>query len=87
MTIKRSTAQRMQQWYTAATKRLSAKGYRVSAGSYCFTEDNPAACVFSIENWGPSTYGHPRYTLLLTVEKVRPDPREDAPWNQGAAHD
>ena len=74
MNIQHSTAHRLGQWYTAAVKRLTAKGYRVSGGSWCFPFPRvgaAGACVFSVESHGPTTYGHPRASLHLVVSEVR----------------
>lgn len=74
MTIARSTAHRINQWYTAAAKRLAAQGYRISGGSWCYPFPRvgaAGACVFSFEDCGPATYGHPEASLHLIVSEVQ----------------
>ena len=59
------------QWYRAARKRMARAGVQPSAGSYLSGHDIGVACVFSIEDCGPATYGHPRYTMHATFDYSR----------------
>lgn len=47
----------------AARSMVESRGYRVSAGSY--EPDHRFGCVFSVESWGPGTYGHPKFTVMV----------------------
>jgi len=43
---------------------VAARGFRVSAGSW---EDDTHVYAFSVESYGPATYGHPKCTACWQV--------------------
>ncbi len=72
--VNQTTAWRIAQWYEAACKRVRAAGYHVSAGSWIEAAPRlgcAGACVFSVEDCGPATYGHPQATIHLLVSQVK----------------
>ncbi len=48
----------------AAARWIKEKGFTVSLGSWWDSETGHA-CVFSREDAGPATYGHPSLTVML----------------------
>ena len=48
--------------YRKAASEIRQAGFRVSAGSWIDFERN-CFCVFSIESWGPGTYGSPKMCI------------------------
>ena len=69
----RTTPERAIRWFQAASQRMRRRT-RVSGGSYVEIGPvdhygaYPLGCVFSVEDCGPGTYGHPRYTLSATFD-------------------